>query len=179
MRVGSIGNDSVTDDGEWEREKHQGTSEFETIGQKCDKNCNIMGLGRFSRVLILNIPVKTVAIAYGITDHSCTLFAFVVKPESLIIVGKNKPNEYKPESIAKYADAESHILISSTPRRTSDHLNCSCSMLYFVSLKHESAPDKERNLLGVIKLRAVLTYSFLCYLAFQRGEEFGRGEIIR
>lgn len=35
------------------------------------------------------------------TDHSWTLFAFVVKPESLMMVGKNRPNEYNPDKIAK------------------------------------------------------------------------------
>lgn len=39
----------------------------------------------------------------------------------------NSPNEYSPERIAKYAEAESHTWTSRTPRRTSDHLNDSAS----------------------------------------------------
>lgn len=39
----------------------------------------------------------------------------------------NKPKEYSPERMAKYAEAESQTCRSNTPRRTSDHLNDSAS----------------------------------------------------
>lgn len=39
----------------------------------------------------------------------------------------NRPNEYIPERMAKYAVAENQTCGSRIPRRTSDHLNASSS----------------------------------------------------
>lgn len=106
------------------------------VGKECDENYDTVSIKKFIKIIGLNLPVNTVATAYGMTDHNCTLLAFVVKPESLMMVGRNRPNEYSPDRMAKYADAESHILMSITPRMTSDHLKDSCSTL--VSLVHTS-----------------------------------------
>ena len=44
-----------------------------------------------------------------------------------MMVGRNRPNEYKPDRIAKYAVAESQSWMLKTPRLTSDHRNFSGS----------------------------------------------------
>lgn len=42
LSVGGIGNDGVADDGKWECEEHQGTTELETVGKKCDEDYDIV-----------------------------------------------------------------------------------------------------------------------------------------
>lgn len=50
-----------------------------------------------------------------------------------------RPKEYNPDTIARYAVPVNHILKSSRPRTTSDHLKASCSasrVLLCVSVGH-------------------------------------------
>lgn len=87
FRVVDVRDHRVPDDGYGEREEHDHASELHAIGH--DRHDDlvwtpvsfILPLGRTH-----GLPVKTVATAYGMTDHSCAELAFFVNP-LLMIVG--------------------------------------------------------------------------------------------
>lgn len=40
------------------------------VGKECDENYDTVGIKNIIKMIGLNLPVNTVATAYGMTDHS-------------------------------------------------------------------------------------------------------------
>lgn len=81
----------------------------------------------------------------------------------------NKPNEYRPDRIAKYAVADNHIWGSRSPLRTSDQARLSASAgiaLLHVNIQETHGKDRVAPLLyvGVFK-----SYPLTSIAAFRFG----------